>query len=410
METLSSQSIALLKALAETAEHKSGIGGGVVAAPTALNKAFDPKAMGPFWDKDVIKESVAWCEKEGFPLLPFAISVTDGMPMQNREITKMAKDGASLASAALKERWKAEISAIEGLDSGAFAVLRTKLQEVEDAANASKKTESRRILANARVQNVEVSDFETEYAWACDVATKYARCIEHVPEDVPVVVKLSNSTFDDKEEGYKDRYWERAHSDLLGVLESAEAGSGILLDTLQQTLSDNDANWITKTYGGVNLKDILAKHPNGIARFEQEALDFYNDKTTSEHFFNFAQEMLGGQYPVIAHFMFLKDKEQFVPMKPTYFEAGLRRLGIEFYLRGCCSWDNYTKFLGYLEQIRQQLVAKGENPTLLDTHSFLWYIGSGYWRDGEGAKRLEEACKETGQRVKDEPSPIMGDL
>ena len=95
--------------------------------------------------------------------------------------------------------------------------------------------------------------------------------------------------------------------------------------------------------------------------------------------------------------MFLKDKDQFLSVKPTFFEAGLKRLGIEFYLSGCCSWDNYTRFMGYLEQIRQQLVAKGEIPTLLDVHSFLWYIGSGYWRDGEGAERLKKAREKTAQ-------------
>ena len=40
-----------------------------------------------------------------------------------------------------------------------------------------------------------------------------------------------------------------------------------------------------------------------------------------------------------------------MPVRPDSFEAGLQKLGIEFYLSGFCSWDNYMKFLGYLERI-----------------------------------------------------------
>ena len=90
------------------------------------------------------------------------------------------------------------------------------------------------------------------------------------------------------------------------------------------------------------------------------------------------------------HLLFLKDKQAFVPVKPTSFEAGLRKLGIEFYLSGCCSWDNYTKFLGYLERIREKLQAIEPETTLLDAHSILWIIGSGYWLDGKGAEKVEK--------------------
>ena len=393
METLSGKTIAMLRALLETAEHKDGIGGSVVVSPAALNKVVDPKAMGPFWDKDVLKEGTAWCEKEGFPLLPVAISVADDMPMQNREISKMASAAAPLSPAALKDFWKAEVARIESMDEMAIQAVRERLQEIEDTANASKKTGSRRALVNARVQNVDVSDFETEYAFFCKVATDYATLLEKAPEQVPDQVSLCESRLNKNEEGYKDDIWEKFKGILDVALQKYPSEDGRLVDAIEETMKDNLANWITKRFGGADVKGALEKRPDGVKRFEQEAYDFYMGKSTAEHFFNAAQDMLGGQYPIIAHLMFLKDKEQFVPVKPTYFEAGLKRLGIEFYLSGCCSWDNYKKFLGYLEQMRQQLVAKGEAPTLLDAHSFLWYVGSGYWRDGEGAKKLEEARK-----------------
>ena len=79
-----------------------------------------------------------------------------------------------------------------------------------------------------------------------------------------------------------------------------------------------------------------------------------------------------------------------MPVKPTAFEAGLRKLGIEFYLSGYCSWDNYRKFLGYLESIRERLQSVEPEAMLLDVHSILWIIGSGYWFEGEGAKRVEK--------------------
>ena len=35
------------------------------------------------------------------------------------------------------------------------------------------------------------------------------------------------------------------------------------------------------------------------------------------------------------------------------------------------------------------LLKKDPDTTLLDAHSILWIIGSGYWFDGEGARKLE---------------------
>ena len=119
-------------------------------------------------------------------------------------------------------------------------------------------------------------------------------------------------------------------------------------------------------------------------------MGFYAGDLLAKDFFDEMVELLGQQYSAVSHLLFLKDKQAFVPVKPTSFEAGLRKLGIEFYLSGCCSWDNYTKFLGYLERIREKLQAIEPETTLLDAHSILWIIGSGYWLDGEGAEKVEK--------------------
>ena len=191
------------------------------------------------------------------------------------------------------------------------------------------------------------------------------------------------------EEGYKDECWDAWQQTLrFKAWNQSMIGSKSICRALQQTLDDTEAIWISRRNGGFKLEEKLIGRQQGIERFERAAYEFYTGDMMPRDFFDEAVALLGQQYSVISHLMFLKDKTTYVPVAPDVFETGLRKLGVEFYLSGCCSWGSYTKFLGLLGCLHEKLLEIEPDATLLDAHSILWIIGSGYWFEGEGAELL----------------------
>lgn len=336
----------------------------------------------PFRDETALRECADWCSENGLPLLTMMLSADkDGMIVDQLACKLAFKHGVVPNRAEMKNAWLAERGEIAALTEEGIARAEEALAETVDALNVSKAPKGRRALANARNQEVEAKSLEE---WL----TRYRTDVLDVKAPGQPLI---HNDFMESQEGYKELYWVRWNKELgFDGWSEGKVGSGEFVDALKPTFEDNDANWITKRFGGFDLRAKLEEKRDGIKRFEKAAYGFYVGDMVAREFFEEAVSLLGRQYPVISHLMFLKDKEAYVPVKPDVFETGLRKLGVEFYLSGYCSWDNYTRFLGYLERIRQMLLEFDPETTMLDAHSVLWIIGSGYWFDGEGAKEIEK--------------------
>ena len=93
--------------------------------------------------------------------------------------------------------------------------------------------------------------------------------------------------------------------------------------------------------------------------------------------------ILGKKYSFIAYLFFLKDWSKYVPIAPTYFDRAFGHLGVEFRTSHCCSWENYSDYVGLLGELKFMLgEALAEEVTLLDAHSFGWILASQMGQEG----------------------------
>lgn len=383
MKNISDKATKVLRALIGiVGEHAQGKREGVTISTVGLNSILAGQTRAPFNDYDALRETVEWCEESELPVFAMMLTLDEEGRFPDKNACKLAfKNGMLPAKAELDKAIADERAEIAAMDEDAAAEAEEKLQDAISTLNASKAPTSRRALANARNQEIEVKSWDE---WLSKYQHEVLDLL--VPEE-----PLVHNRFLATQEGYKDVAWDE-WADVLcfGGWKESMAGGGDIVKAMQATYKDNRANWITKRFGGFDLGAKLEAKPNGVERFERAAVGFYAGDLLVKDFFDEMVALLGQQYSAVSHLLFLKDKQAFVPVKPTAFEAGLRKIGIEFYLSGYCSWDNYRKFIGYLESIREKLRAIEPETTLLDAHSILWIIGSGYWFDGEGAKRVEK--------------------
>lgn len=371
-------------------EHACGNRANVTIWSEELNELAGGLAHVPFRDEKALRECCEWCSENGLPALAVMITTDKQGEFFDQLAFKSAfRPSARPSRAEMKKAWVAEMGEIAALNAEAIARAREALKEAIEEANASKEPKSRRALANMRNQEVDAKSLD-----------EWLDRYQHDVLDYKAPgEKLIRNSFLVSEEGYKDEAWARWRESLdIRSWNEGDIGSGKLANRVQVTLDDNAANWITKRFGGFDLADKLAGKPHGMERFERSLYGFYADNLSAKDFFDEMVDLLGRQYAVVSHLLFLKDKDAYVPVKPDAFEVGLRKLGIEFYLSGYCSWDNYKRFLGYLERIRAMLIEIEPDVTLLDAHSILWIIGSGYWFDGEGAQEIA-AAKAEGQSI-----------
>lgn len=381
MKNISDKAIKVLKALIGiVGEHAQGEREGVTISTVGLNSILTGQTRAPFNDYDALRETVEWCEESELPVFAMMLTFDEEGRYPDKNACKLAFKNEMLpAKAELDRAIAAERAEIAAMDEDAAADAEEKLQDAISTLNASKAPTSRRALANARNQEIEVKSWDE---WL----SKYQH---EVLDAMAPGQPLIHNSFLDAQEGYKERAWRRWQEELdFDAWTEESIGSGEIVSKIQPTIDDNSANWITKRFGGFGLKEKLADKKDGIEVFERAAYRFYTGDLVAKDFFDTMVRLLGRQYSVVSHLMFLKDMETYVPVKPDAFEAGLRKLGIEFYLSGYCSWGNYTRFLGYLERIRQMLQEIEPDTTLLDAHSILWIIGSGYWFEGAGAKTV----------------------
>lgn len=382
MADLTDKAVKVLDALIGIAgEYAHGKREGVTVWTEELNVMTGGPEHVPFRDEAALRACADWCAENGLPLLTMMVSADERGEFPDQMSSKLAfKHGIVPSRLEMKKAWRAEQEEIAALGVDGTALAAEALREDLESLNASNQPASRRALANARVQEIEP---RTTEEWL-DVYQE--KVFDIAAPDEPFL----HSRFMDKQEGYKERAWSRWRDEIaFGGWDEQMIGGGEIARSFDPTYKDNDANWITKRFGGFDLSGKLSEKANGIERFERAAYGFYVGDLVAKDFFEETVELLGRQYSAVTHLMFIKDKDSFVPVKPDTFEAGLRKLGIEFYLSGFCSWDNYTRFLGYLERIRELLAEREPEASLLDAHSMLWMIGSGYWLDGEGAEKLE---------------------
>lgn len=74
----------------------------------------------------------------------------------------------------------------------------------------------------------------------------------------------------------------------------------------------------------------------------------------------------------------------YLPIRPTTFDKVFNLLEVEFQTSKQCSWDNYTAYLGLMQELKELLSDRlGSEVTLLNAHSFAWVLGDSQMQESK---------------------------
>lgn len=212
------------------------------------------------------------------------------------------------------------------------------------------------------------------------------------------------SNFDEGVAGAEEGYKLPLRRKALGFLQpetwdAAQIGSGDILTKVLAAIEIQDSRgpltnnlvfWQNR-FGPQNQdhRQFLEAQQNPARRRQLERLlfDLYRGggPTEGEVFGSLAQ-ITGGKYPLLAYLFFLHDPERFSPIQPTTYDRAFRNLGAPLVTVRHCTWDNYQRFNGVLEQVRRMLVENAglQKARLIDAHSFLWILETFQKPDADG--------------------------
>jgi hypothetical protein len=192
---------------------------------------------------------------------------------------------------------------------------------------------------------------------------------------------FQKSKFFLEEEGYKPKVFQSA-SRIVRLNQKfwkqQEIGNGKVIEdintALEPSVIDNFIEFTNNLINDWRLKDNFKKQIKN-RNLEQILFDFYKNKIRDEQAF---ERLLEEKQPynLIAYLFFIKDSQKYLPISQERFDFIFSLLGLtDFKTRGKASWENYQTFLDLNRQVREFLLTKDRETTLLDAHSFLWILG-----------------------------------
>jgi hypothetical protein len=197
------------------------------------------------------------------------------------------------------------------------------------------------------------------------------------------LTSFSSNPYTKKQEGYKEEIYYQARN--LLNFESwsiLDVGNGNIIKSVIAAIEIKENNlvqWQPK-YGEDSsqhqpLRDELTNGKKLIV-YEKDLFNLYRD-TDDKKAFEKLVNIFGHKYPIVAYLFFLKDKTQYMPIAPTYFDKAFKILGINLITSHKCSWDNYQAYNTALENMRLLIAEKLQTETsLLDAHSCAWMLGT----------------------------------
>lgn len=85
--------------------------------------------------------------------------------------------------------------------------------------------------------------------------------------------------------------------------------------------------------------------------------------------------IIGGRFDVLGFLFFLKNRDQYLPLRSRLFDERFKYLDIESNLEGSCTWEKYQDYNSWIKTI-YEFLRDSVNPdiTMLDAHSFVWIL------------------------------------
>lgn len=211
---------------------------------------------------------------------------------------------------------------------------------------------------------------------------QFQRFRDHVIRESGIdLTSFSSNPYIEVQEGYKyDLYRDARKSLKFETWKESDIGSGEIARSVIKAIelpSNNLVQWQSR-YGDEKrphnaLLVALENHLN-IEAFDSVFYSLYR-KSDDLNVFGGLVDLFGRKYALIAYLLFLKDRNQYMPIAPSCFDKAFSLLGASFSTNQKCSWENYLTFNNILSELKILLADKLEvEVSLLDAHSFAWII------------------------------------
>ena len=170
---------------------------------------------------------------------------------------------------------------------------------------------------------------------------------------------------DKDSEGYKYMVYNNCHRQI-------QDGPPFVERLISSISSPN--NNLVDYHQGIVIRDMHEKQELGDLESALSALYTGNDDATS---FGKIVDILGGNFDVLGFIFFLKDAEQYMPIRSQSFDERFKLLGVRSQLAGRCNWHTYQQYNDWIKELKDILASYlNADVTLLDAHSFLWMLPS----------------------------------
>ncbi len=214
---------------------------------------------------------------------------------------------------------------------------------------------------------------QTSLAWAYDlVKTKIEKATNE-----PLGKVLHNHPFFEEKENYKYEISTTARDIMMTKRWQKDfiIGEGNIkakvLETMMKTVGYNGKNH-TNNLVNWRKKDDFKKLKN-TKQVETIFFNFFKSKIKDEVSFQ-RMEDLNLSYQMIAYLFFIKTPKKYLPISQQKFDKIFKTLQVDFKTSGQRSWENYTQYNQFIKQTKTFLAQYHEKPSLIDAHSFLWYV------------------------------------
>jgi hypothetical protein len=126
-----------------------------------------------------------------------------------------------------------------------------------------------------------------------------------------------------------------------------------------------------------HLKLIAARdNPEQWRTAEKAFWDMYVTEESPEQCFEQLVALFGARYDLISYLFFIRDWNEFVPVKSSFFPEVFDLLEVPLPMVKKCNWQNYAGVLARLREVqlhlRQYDIPNGVR--LIDAHSFCWML------------------------------------
>lgn len=109
---------------------------------------------------------------------------------------------------------------------------------------------------------------------------------------------------------------------------------------------------------------------------ERVLWDMYADLADAETCFGRLVDLFGGQYNLISYLFFMRDWNEFMPMKSSFFPKAFELLGVPHPMVKQCHWANYSGAMARLREVQRHLAGYNipNGVRLVDAHTFCWLL------------------------------------